>query len=87
MHKHCMLPHLHVMCSVPMPHALCPCGLCAPLRRSGYYEHSKLANVYFAYELQRRLGLRGVTSVAADPGGVRSNIWSASPMFSKGAYK
>lgn len=55
--------------------------------RKGYYEFTKLANVYFAYELQRRLGLHGVTSVAADPGGVRSNIWSASPMFKKGLYK
>ena len=55
--------------------------------RSGYYEHTKLANVLFAYELQRRLGLHGVTSCAADPGGVRSNIWSSSPIFSKGLYR
>ncbi|KXZ55707.1 hypothetical protein GPECTOR_2g1257 [Gonium pectorale] len=55
--------------------------------RSGYYQHSKLANVLFAYELQRRLGNHGVTSAAADPGGVRSNIWSTSPMFSKGWKK
>ncbi len=55
------------------------------LRR--YYEYTKLANVYFAYELQRRLGLRGVTSCVADPGGVRSNIWTASPLFKKGLYR
>ncbi|KAL6750425.1 hypothetical protein V8C86DRAFT_2813036 [Haematococcus lacustris] len=55
--------------------------------RCGYYEHTKLANVYMAYELQRRLGLLGVTSCAADPGGVRSNIWTASPMFKKGIYR
>jgi len=55
--------------------------------RSGYYEHSKLANVLMAYELQRRLGPLGVTSCAADPGGVRSNIWAASPMFKAGFYK
>ncbi|EFJ49458.1 hypothetical protein VOLCADRAFT_104328 [Volvox carteri f. nagariensis] len=55
--------------------------------RSGYYQHSKLANVLFAYELQRRLGNHGVTSCAADPGGVKSNIWDKSPMFSKGIYK
>ncbi len=55
--------------------------------RAGYYEYTKLADLYFAYELQRRLGLRGVTSCAADPGGVRSNIWSASPVFQKGFYR
>ncbi|KAG2501756.1 hypothetical protein HYH03_000256 [Edaphochlamys debaryana] len=55
--------------------------------RSGYYEHSKLANVLFAYELQRRLGNRGVTSCAADPGGVRSHIWDSSPMFKSGWKK
>ncbi|MEW5307215.1 MAG: hypothetical protein WDW36_009623 [Sanguina aurantia] len=37
--------------------------------RSGFYFNTKLANVLFAYELQRRLGARGVTSCAADPGG------------------
>ncbi|PNW72029.1 hypothetical protein CHLRE_16g685400v5 [Chlamydomonas reinhardtii] len=55
--------------------------------RSGYYQHSKLANVLFAYELQRRLGNHGVTSCAADPGGVRSHIWDTSPMFKKGWKK
>ncbi|KAF5827890.1 hypothetical protein DUNSADRAFT_18581 [Dunaliella salina] len=55
--------------------------------RSGFYEHSKLANVLFAYELQRRLGLHGLTSCVADPGGVRSNIFNSSPMLSKGMYK
>lgn len=52
--------------------------------RSGYYQHSKLANVLFGYELQRRLGNFGVTSCLADPGGVRSSIWEKSPMFKKG---
>jgi NAD(P)-dependent dehydrogenase (short-subunit alcohol dehydrogenase family) len=51
--------------------------------RCGYYEHCKLANVLFAYELQRRLGVHGVTSCAVDPGGVRTNIWTHSPAFSK----
>ncbi|GLC47990.1 hypothetical protein PLESTB_000047100 [Pleodorina starrii] len=55
--------------------------------RSGFYQHTKLANVLFAYELQRRLGNHGVTSCVADPGGVRSHIWDKSPMFSKGFYK
>jgi NAD(P)-dependent dehydrogenase (short-subunit alcohol dehydrogenase family) len=51
--------------------------------RSGVYQHCKLANVLFAYELQRRLGARGVTSCAVDPGGVRTGIWAHSPAFSK----
>lgn len=55
--------------------------------RCGFYEHSKLANVLFAYELQRQLGNQGVTSCAVDPGGVRSNIWEASPMFKKGVAR
>lgn len=55
--------------------------------RSGYYEHSKLANVLFGYELQRRLGPLGVQSVVADPGGVRSNLWDKSPIFKAGLYR
>lgn len=39
--------------------------------RSGFYEHTKHANVLFGYELQRRLGGKGVQSCVADPGGVR----------------
>mmetsp|Transcript_24448 Transcript_24448/g.53399 ORF Transcript_24448/g.53399 Transcript_24448/m.53399 type:complete len:355 (+) Transcript_24448:113-1177(+) len=52
--------------------------------RQGYYEHTKLANVLFGYELQRRLGNHGVQSVVADPGGVRSSIWDKTPIFKKG---
>lgn len=55
--------------------------------RGGFYEHTKLANVLFAYELQRRLGPLGVTCCVADPGGVRSNIWASTPLFSGGFYK
>lgn len=55
--------------------------------RSGLYQHTKLANVFFAYELQRRLGPAGVTSVVTDPGGVRSNIFNSSPKFSKSIFK
>lgn len=55
--------------------------------RSGYYENTKLANVLFGYELQRRLGDKGVQSVVADPGGVRSGMWDKSPMFKKGLYR
>eukprot|EP00798_Chlamydomonas_sp_ICE-L_P023280 gene23280-30513_t len=52
--------------------------------RCGYYQQTKLANVYFGYELQRQLGAKGVQSVVADPGGVRSHIWDSSPIFKKG---
>ena len=53
--------------------------------RSGFYEHTKHANVLFGYELQRRLGDKGVQSCVADPGGVRSAIWDKSPMSKKGS--
>ncbi|KAK9804909.1 hypothetical protein WJX72_011450 [[Myrmecia] bisecta] len=39
------------------------------------YDNTKLANVLFTYEHQRRLGPLGVQSCAVDPGSVRSNIW------------
>ncbi|KAL4419578.1 hypothetical protein ABPG77_003604 [Micractinium sp. CCAP 211/92] len=47
-------------------------------RPGSYYPSTKLANVLFAYELQRRLGEHGVQSCAVDPGGVASNIWTGS---------
>ncbi|GLC39347.1 hypothetical protein PLESTB_000894800 [Pleodorina starrii] len=43
------------------------------------YAWSKVANVLFAYELQRRLGPLGVQSCAVDPGGVRTSIWDEVP--------
>eukprot|EP00878_Enallax_costatus_P001002 GHUV01001134.1.p1 GENE.GHUV01001134.1~~GHUV01001134.1.p1 ORF type:complete len:354 (+),score=120.84 GHUV01001134.1:515-1576(+) len=55
--------------------------------RCGFYEHNKLANVYTAFEMQRRLGARGVQSVAADPGAVRTNIYNNSPKLGKGFIK
>ncbi|KAL4459097.1 hypothetical protein ABPG75_013962 [Micractinium tetrahymenae] len=51
-------------------------------RPGSYYPSTKLANVLFAYELQRRLGEHGVQSCAVDPGGVASNIWTGS-VFSR----
>lgn len=39
-----------------------------------FYKNSKLANVWFAYELQRRLKGTGVTSNAVDPGFVPTTI-------------
>lgn len=44
----------------------------------------QLANVYFAFELQRRLGAKGLQACAADPGAVRTNIYNNSPKLSKG---
>ncbi|EFJ45448.1 hypothetical protein VOLCADRAFT_94320 [Volvox carteri f. nagariensis] len=43
------------------------------------YAWTKVANVLFAYELQRRLGPLGVQSCAVDPGGVRTSIWDEVP--------
>jgi NAD(P)-dependent dehydrogenase (short-subunit alcohol dehydrogenase family) len=44
------------------------------------YERSKLANLLFAYELQRRLSAAGAStiSVAAHPGIVRTPLWRTS---------
>jgi NAD(P)-dependent dehydrogenase (short-subunit alcohol dehydrogenase family) len=47
----------------------------------GAYRQSKLANLLFAYELQRRLDASGapVISVAAHPGYARTNLQSVGP--------
>jgi NAD(P)-dependent dehydrogenase (short-subunit alcohol dehydrogenase family) len=47
-----------------------------PYRRTAAYGQSKLANLMFAYELQRRLDAAGAAaiSVAAHPGTVRSDL-------------
>ncbi|GAB4816237.1 hypothetical protein N2152v2_003283 [Parachlorella kessleri] len=47
------------------------------------YENTKLANVLFAYELQRRLGRFGVQAVAVDPGSVRTSIWRSWGLMAK----
>ena len=44
----------------------------------------QLANLFFAYELQRRLGEYGVQSCAVDPGAVNTNIWQASRLSRDG---
>lgn len=51
---------------------------------AGYsaYARSKLALVLFTYELARREEKRGVTVNALHPGGVRTNIWAKSGVFS-----
>jgi NAD(P)-dependent dehydrogenase (short-subunit alcohol dehydrogenase family) len=46
------------------------------------YANTKLANVLFAFELQRRWGEAGVCSCAVDPGSVGSSIWKDS-LFGK----
>ncbi len=54
------------------------------------YNHSKLANVLFTYELARRLDGTGVTTNTLHPGGVRTNLiarnggffkWVVQPLF------
>ena len=45
------------------------------------YSISKLANVMFTYELDRRLRDRGVTANCVHPGVVNTGIWSASRGF------
>ncbi|GAB4813415.1 hypothetical protein N2152v2_000461 [Parachlorella kessleri] len=47
-------------------------------RQGSYYPTTKLANVLFAYELQRRLGAHGIQSCAVEPGGVATSIWKGS---------
>jgi dehydrogenase/reductase SDR family protein 13 len=51
-------------------------------RRSGFldYAATKLMNVLHAKELTRRLAATRVTTYAAHPGAVRSNIWRALPL-------
>lgn len=55
--------------------------------KGGFYQHNKLANVYTAFELQRRLGARGLQACVADPGAVRTNIYDNSPKLGKGFIK
>eukprot|EP00879_Flechtneria_rotunda_P005095 GHRR01005374.1.p1 GENE.GHRR01005374.1~~GHRR01005374.1.p1 ORF type:complete len:366 (+),score=91.50 GHRR01005374.1:533-1630(+) len=55
--------------------------------KGGFYQHNKLANVYTAFELQRRLGARGLQACAADPGAVRTNIYNNSPKLGRGFIK
>eukprot|EP00899_Mesostigma_viride_P011321 jgi/Mesvir1/2018/Mv06198-RA.2 len=51
--------------------------------RTGNYAATKLANVLFTFESQRRYHAQGISSVAVDPGGVNTNIWKNSGKFSK----
>ena len=46
----------------------------------GSYSDAKLAQVLFMYELDRRLGSRGVRACVADPGAVQTEIWRATPL-------
>jgi retinol dehydrogenase-12 len=50
-------------------------------KRSGFHDYAatKLMNLLHAKELARRLAGTGVTTYAAHPGGVRSNIWRSVP--------
>eukprot|EP00983_Pelagomonas_calceolata_P016050 507920-Pelagomonas_calceolata.AAC.2 len=53
----------------------------------GFKDGFVLSSLSVSAHLQRRLGLHGLTSCVADPGGVRSNIFNSSPLLSKGMYK
>ncbi len=56
--------------------------------RVGAYGQSKLANLMFTYELQRRLSGKGKTiAVAAHPGGSRTDLMRNSPLAFRLAYK
>ncbi|WP_037258095.1 SDR family NAD(P)-dependent oxidoreductase [Kibdelosporangium aridum] len=56
--------------------------------RIGAYGQSKLANLMFTYELQRRLSGKGKTiAVAAHPGGSRTDLVRNSPLAIRLAYK
>jgi len=55
--------------------------------KGGFYQHNKLANVYTAFEMQRRLGARGIQACVADPGAVRTSIYDNSPKLGKGFIK
>jgi NAD(P)-dependent dehydrogenase (short-subunit alcohol dehydrogenase family) len=46
----------------------------------GTYADAKLAQVLFAYELDRRVSARAVRSVVADPGAVQTGIWANTPL-------
>jgi NAD(P)-dependent dehydrogenase (short-subunit alcohol dehydrogenase family) len=56
-------------------------------RRSAAYAQSKLANLLFTYELQRRLAAAGATTVAlaAHPGGARTELNRHMPFLFRGA--
>ncbi|MFD3399762.1 oxidoreductase [Kribbella sp. NPDC058693] len=56
-------------------------------RRSAAYAQSKLANLLFTYELQRRLAVAGATTVAlaAHPGGARTELNRNLPFLFRGA--
>ncbi|CAL5224486.1 g7180 [Coccomyxa viridis] len=48
----------------------------------GQYPATKLANVLFTYELQRRYGTQGIQACAVDPGSVATAIYRDSKLFS-----
>lgn len=47
------------------------------------YSRSKVANIWFATELARRLAGTGVTSNALHPGRIATNIWNGAPWWAK----
>lgn len=53
----------------------------------GAYANSKLANVFFTYELARRLEGTGVTANCLHPGAVGTNLFRTLPGFVQGLIK
>ncbi|CAK0787703.1 hypothetical protein CVIRNUC_010925 [Coccomyxa viridis] len=53
----------------------------------GAYPATKLANVLFTYELQRRLGQHGIQACAVDPGSVSTAIYRDSRLFTRQPLK
>ncbi|KAL3146845.1 hypothetical protein ABBQ38_014819 [Trebouxia sp. C0009 RCD-2024] len=57
-----------------------PASFLTDWNKGSQYSNTKLANVLFTYEAQRRLAHKGIQSCAVDPGAVSSNIYANSKL-------
>ncbi|EIE19074.1 NAD(P)-binding protein [Coccomyxa subellipsoidea C-169] len=64
-----------------------PANFLSRMRIIGALQATKLGNVLFTYELQRRLGHLGVQACAVDPGAVSTNIYKDSSLFTRQPLK
>lgn len=92
-------PNLHGAPSLPCSEPCSSCNLsvlsCSPLApslarrpaRGPKYARSKLANVAFTAELQRRLQGRGITAYSTSPGLVNSSLFSSFPFYVQWAIR